>query len=226
MQHMCKCCKCKHQSYADLSVYLDCFEFAEFKPWVPSTGDADGRIVVRVGGLVFTHFQLEAPQNWISDVGTFNASQNLQYLKSLKSFISGDSWTRRRFQSIWFDSKIKAVQCCSTRFSLFVKDGICLYFCWCFFCCFIVQSGAVFLAICCIWDLESLICMPVWLLAFWLWPHLAFGFWLLLALVSIVFWLLAVGFIWLLAVVGFWFWLHMAFVPRRTSVESMQCVVL
>jgi hypothetical protein len=37
---------------------------------------------------------------------------------------------------------------------------------------------------------------------------------------------LAVGFIWLLAVVGFWFWLHMAFVPRRTSVESMQCVVL
>jgi len=68
--------------------------------------------------------------------------------------------------------------------------------------------------------------MPVWLLAFWLWPHLAFGFWLLLALVSIVFWLLAVGFIWLLAVVGFWFWLHMAFVPRRTSVESMQCVVL
>lgn len=86
MQQMCKYCKCKHQSYAE-SVYADCFEFAEFKPWVPSTGDADGRIVVRVGGLGFTHFQLEAPQNWISDVGTFNASQNLQYLKSLKSFI-------------------------------------------------------------------------------------------------------------------------------------------
>ena len=52
------------------------------------------------------------------------------------------------------------------------------------------------------------------------------GFWLLASFGFGFNWLLAVGFIWLLAVVGFWFWLHMAFVPRRTSVESMQCVVL
>lgn len=34
-----------------MQIYADCFEFAEFNPGVPSTGDADGRIVVRVGGL-------------------------------------------------------------------------------------------------------------------------------------------------------------------------------
>ena len=76
-----------------------------------------------------------------------------------------------------------------------------------FFCCFIVQSGAVFLAICCIWDLESLICMPVWLLAFWLWPDLAFGFWLWFQL-SFGFWPLASFGFWLLLAFGFGFtWL-------------------
>ena len=62
------------------------------------------------------------------------------------------------------------------------------------------QIGAASLAICCILELKSPICMPTWLLAFgfvftwllafgswfwlafWLWFHLAFGFWLLAAL--------------------------------------------
>ena len=59
------------------------------------------------------------------------------------------------------------------------------------------QSRAASLAICCILEPKSLICVPTSLLAFgfWLCLHLALGFWFLLAL--------GFGFTWLLAF-GFW----------------------
>ena len=62
---------------------------------------------------------------------------------------------------------------------------------------------------------------------FHLHAHLAFGFWLLiLALVSLDFWLLAlaVGFTWLLAVVGFWFLVRVVVVPFTHFCEMCVCV--
>jgi len=56
---------------------------------------------------------------------------------------------------------------------------------------------------------------------------LAYGFWLLiLALVSLDFWLLAlaVGFTWLLAVVGFWFLVRVVVVPFTHFCEMCVCV--
>jgi hypothetical protein len=82
--------------------------------------------------------------------------------------------------------------------STFVPGGY--FFCQVSFLCF--QPGAAFLAICCILELKSVICMHFgarishlhaylafgfWILALWLWLHLAFGFWPLASLGS---WLL------------------------------------
>jgi len=69
---------------------------------------------------------------------------------------------------------------------------------------------------CCILERKSPICMTTclafgfWVLAFWLWLHLALGFWLSLAFVTFG-WRFGFGFTWLLAF-GFGFWLLLFFV--------------
>ena len=92
------------------------------------------------------------------------------------------------------------------------KGGYVFLFLFFILSCFL-RSGAAFLAVCCILELKSLICMPTWLLAF-------FGFWRLALAVGFI-GLLALGFRWFLVFVFTWL-LYLI----RTSDEAMCSVVI